>query len=517
MPNTATSHHSTDASTPALLPWWQVHPHRWRAETSALRAGGARYRVLPSRRSDPTGSRRIRVRWPTTRHPVLGPSDSTLEVLFGASYPWFAPEVRLRHPHPVLQRHRNPRTGHLCLLADPGDWHPHDLLANVLEEQLARIVEANTSPAPGSDVEERAAEGVRTWLGSANSSVALLVDSAMGSGQIDTDSQAELLVVDRCDRGLVLALASLTPAAGEEVRTDAWFGWKHNDVIDVACAAIHRPLTPSDTPRTVWKLIVDKTPNRSRAIISNPLAAVLNFCLLQVPDETAYRQLGHTWVLLYRFRLERRWHYGWTVANNAGPDDLLARQPELQHVRTRSIAVIGVGAIGHQIAMHLARAGVGRLVLVDGDIAEAETACRQTPLTTTAMMKVDAVKYLIRDSAPSCHIAAIPAFIGSATDEDIMDGLTDRVDVIVDAAASRAATRHISRHARAVGVPVITVSATYGGYGGTITTQAADVGSACWACVQLLQEEHVITWPPQSTKAADHAGCSMIGAVSFPG
>jgi hypothetical protein len=63
-------------------------------------------------------------------------------------------------------------------------------------------------------------------------------------------------------------------------------------------------------------------------------------------------------------RVDREWVHG----RDHGVDS--------QDLKSRSIAIVGCGSLGSQIAMVLAQAGVGRLILVDKDLMHAHNACR---------------------------------------------------------------------------------------------------------------------------------------------
>src|SRR5699024_3924681 len=63
-------------------------------------------------------------------------------------------------------------------------------------------------------------------------------------------------------------------------------------------------------------------------------------------------------------------------------------------LKNKSIAVIGVGGIGVNVAMALCTAGVGRLVLVDDDVVEVSNLTRQYLYSEsdTGRLKVDVVR-----------------------------------------------------------------------------------------------------------------------------
>jgi integrative and conjugative element protein (TIGR02256 family) len=76
-----------------------------------------------------------------------------------------------------------------------------------------------------------------------------------------------------------------------------------------------------------------------------------------------------------------------------------------QELREKSILVIGCGALGGDVALTLAKAGTGRLVLVDLDFIRPGNVVRHvSPLVTVGMKKVDAVRHQIWQHNPFVNV-----------------------------------------------------------------------------------------------------------------
>ena len=58
-------------------------------------------------------------------------------------------------------------------------------------------------------------------------------------------------------------------------------------------------------------------------------------------------------------------------AHRAGRNDLAARMPETDFLRTKKATIIGLGCVGATVAVELSKATCGTLALVDSDVAEA--------------------------------------------------------------------------------------------------------------------------------------------------
>lgn len=72
-----------------------------------------------------------------------------------------------------------------------------------------------------------------------------------------------------------------------------------------------------------------------------------------------------------------------------------------------SVAVCGLGGLGSNVAVMLARAGVGKLHLMDFDKVEMSNLNRQYfAMEHVGMLKADALKEIIAGIAPNCHVTA---------------------------------------------------------------------------------------------------------------
>ncbi|MDA8327746.1 MAG: tRNA threonylcarbamoyladenosine dehydratase [Betaproteobacteria bacterium] len=95
------------------------------------------------------------------------------------------------------------------------------------------------------------------------------------------------------------------------------------------------------------------------------------------------------------------------------------------------ILVAGLGGVGGQCADALARAGIGRLTLVDNDCIAASNINRQLPAlhSTVGQAKVKVMRARIADINPACHVETLQVFL---TPENMADSLPQGVDYIID-------------------------------------------------------------------------------------
>lgn len=104
----------------------------------------------------------------------------------------------------------------------------------------------------------------------------------------------------------------------------------------------------------------------------------------------------------------------------------------LGRLQRAHVAVIGLGAVGSYAAEALARAGIGRLRLVDFDEIRTSNINRQLYAlhSTVGQFKVDVARQRIADINPACQIEALRAFVHIDTMQSVVAGPPD---VVIDA------------------------------------------------------------------------------------
>lgn len=112
----------------------------------------------------------------------------------------------------------------------------------------------------------------------------------------------------------------------------------------------------------------------------------------------------------------------------------------VQRLADASVAVFGLGGVGSFTVEALARAGVGRLVLVDGDTVAESNLNRQLIATTATLgrYKADAAAERVREIAPACRVEAHRLYYDAKTGQGLIDGC-DFVADAVDRVSSKLA------------------------------------------------------------------------------
>jgi tRNA A37 threonylcarbamoyladenosine dehydratase len=106
-------------------------------------------------------------------------------------------------------------------------------------------------------------------------------------------------------------------------------------------------------------------------------------------------------------------------------------QERLAHAH---VLVAGLGGVGSYCAEALARAGVGRLTIIDHDVVAASNINRQLPalLSTVGQSKAELMAARIRDINPACELTVVCEFLVPETVADIVPADVDYVIDCID-------------------------------------------------------------------------------------
>ena len=104
----------------------------------------------------------------------------------------------------------------------------------------------------------------------------------------------------------------------------------------------------------------------------------------------------------------------------------------IEILKSSRIAVFGVGGVGSYVCEALARAGVGKLDIIDNDTVAVSNINRQLVAlnSTVGQNKVDVMKARILDINPDCEVNAIKCFF---TPENSAEFDFSKYDYVVDA------------------------------------------------------------------------------------
>ena len=126
----------------------------------------------------------------------------------------------------------------------------------------------------------------------------------------------------------------------------------------------------------------------------------------------------------------------------------------LARLRRCKVAVFGIGGVGSFAAEALARAGIGRFVLVDNDVVCLTNINRQLIATrkTLGRPKVEVMKERIREINPEAEVTIYQAFYLPGSSPELIQ---DDYDYIVDAVDTVTAKIDLAVQAKKRGIPII--------------------------------------------------------------
>lgn len=112
--------------------------------------------------------------------------------------------------------------------------------------------------------------------------------------------------------------------------------------------------------------------------------------------------------------------------------ELLIKEDGLKKLQNASVLIVGLGGVGSFAAEFVARAGVGKMTLADGDTVDITNINRQIPalLSTIGRPKVEVVAARLLDINPDLQLTNINRFLNPEDMENLLDN--GNFDYIMD-------------------------------------------------------------------------------------
>lgn len=191
--------------------------------------------------------------------------------------------------------------------------------------------------------------------------------------------------------------------------------------------------------------------------------------------------------------------------------------PEYARLSAASVAIVGCGSMGSKVAASLARSGVGRFVLVDGDLMFADNIVRSDlDWRLVGLGKPDAVEQRIRQINPSVGVRKRRLDLGGQESSDSTDAALVEIggcDLIIDATADPQVFNLCGAVARSERRTLIWGEVFAGGIGGLVARLRPGIEP-----VPHAARRQVLDWcagqgalPPAGT--ADQYGLSLPGGA----
>lgn len=110
----------------------------------------------------------------------------------------------------------------------------------------------------------------------------------------------------------------------------------------------------------------------------------------------------------------------------------LISEDSFESISSKTVLVIGVGGVGGYVVEALVRSGIGKIIIVDGDMVDETNINRQIIAlsSTVGQSKVDVFEKRIKDINENCEVIKINKFIDASNIDILFDY---EFDYLVDA------------------------------------------------------------------------------------
>ncbi|MCE5311436.1 MAG: ThiF family adenylyltransferase [Acidobacteriales bacterium] len=484
-----------------LEPWYKRLPERLNYELEELRRAGIAF----AQDQEALTCGKIRL----TVNTAFDGQDLALVVEFPDFYPYFRFEVAA--PSLDLPRHQHPVSKYLCLIGRATrNWKPSDTLAAFIAQRVPATVAA-ASGDPSVSEEPQGEPATDYFRYEANSIVLVDTDcrvpAGIGRGQLLLGLEQEDLTKAPL-RGAVLQVLN---GDGETLysadpRLEALY--QHRWKIPWFRLAAPPPCGDAKEAMAALHAAFPSTTNAWTKYKDSKSSIIGVLC----PEEVQFGTVSDAWVFVVQVQVGKR-SIGpyFARAGRAGIVDLASRIPELHALRDKKIGIVGLGCVGAPSALHLARAGVGELRLIDHDYIDPGTVVRWPfGFRTAGWQKVTVVKDFITHHYPFTSVKAWDHRIGDPTLDDAraMTEFFDGLDLVYDASTEEGINHLLSDLAWERRITYVVISTTTGAWGGRVVRIKPGSTQGCWQCMLHATEDNQLPTPPSSGEGIQPMGCA---------
>ena len=120
-------------------------------------------------------------------------------------------------------------------------------------------------------------------------------------------------------------------------------------------------------------------------------------------------------------------------------EQLLIGEENIQKLNSSTVAVFGCGGVGSYAVEAMARAGIGNIVLIDGDVVDETNINRQliADVTTIGRDKVEVEQERILKINPNAKVIAYKEFFNQENSEKLIDEKYDYIVDVIDSVKSK--------------------------------------------------------------------------------
>lgn len=475
-----------------------------------------------------------------------------LTAVYPDNFPFFRPTVFAYELN--LPRHQNPIEKNLCLIPrDTYYWYPSSTLASFLKEQLSKLlVQGNITDTEilGKDPDEQA-EPISEYYPHYNTPVIFdpsVLDVNFDDGQFTFLGKIRVGIPEDAEIPTRSAVLETRDDRGKLISRlpESLYSIFSKIVGGVLYKLPHQPPFEDAAKNFLW--LKDTLKEKGQKIpFDGPMPKVhgeeiKNIIGLCFPEETAADKTGVGWlfitVVMGKEKIENKkaaatfapkpYAY-YSKISRINKDAITIRIPKLKALSEKTIAVIGLGALGAPAAIEFAKNGVKELRLMDFDIVEAGTTVRwPLGISIAGLYKTKVLKNFIESNYPFTKVVIENWVIGATritgdsidtknldSERPLLDKFLDDVSILYDATAEQGITHFLSYEADRRKIPFVSIYATQGALGGMVLRVVPGKNEGCWMCIRLAMDDHTIKEPPADSFGKIQApGC---GNTSFTG
>jgi len=156
---------------------------------------------------------------------------------------------------------------------------------------------------------------------------------------------------------------------------------------------------------------------------------------------------------------------------------------ESEIMRSKCVFILGCGSVGSLIALELARAGVGKFVLVDNDVLEYHNICRhQCSISDVGEYKVNVLKKRIWEINPLAEVETFNTMVEMLPKEVFDDHVSKDNTIFVGCADNRAADVYANSIAVMYKAAFISIGFWERAFAGEIFYYLPNSNMACYKC-----------------------------------
>jgi len=439
-----------------------------------------------------------------------------ISVVYPDSFPYLRPEVYA--PELGLDRHQNPFDHNLCLLdRSSRAWNTTDTGAWLVDERLPYLLHLTAQGGQAMrDAETPQGEPATSYFPSEGGMAIFIDEQFLGIPADATHGSIHLAVhggealAPRVRAGLVKAASARAGRSGQrwsvaaQAPLRARFNGRTVDGLWVRLPA----LPPSRDPHALVRLAQTVNPRVATPSWHRTTDGEIALLGIVVPEETQQGEVEDAWLFVVRWRGGRNQAEAACVLRGERlvAADLRSRTPATRGFETRTISLAGLGALGAPLAMELARAQIGDLRLLDGDAVEVGNIVRWPfGLSAVGHAKTDFLVGVIAQEYPLTRCSGFRLRVGAApqrrpesveSEATVMGRFLDGGNLLIDATAEIGVGQLLAGLAATLTMPLLSIWATEGGWGGGVAEILPARDSGCWHCLQLRLADGSLPAPP---------------------